>query len=129
MDRLEVSAVVPAPPGDVYRTWLDPESHAAMTGAAAGGSAALGGTFTAWDGYITARSLELVPGRRIVQAWRTADFGATDADSRLEVVFEAEGNGTRVTVTHTEIPAGQGVNYEQGWKDFYFTPMQTHFGG
>jgi len=25
------------------------------------------------------------------------------------------------------IPDGQGENYKQGWKDFYFKPMKKYF--
>jgi activator of HSP90 ATPase len=36
-------------------------------------------------------------------------------------------NGTRVTIIHSEIPAGQGEGYKKGWKDFYFKPMKKYF--
>jgi hypothetical protein len=33
-----------------------------------------------------------------------------------------------VTLVHTDLPPGQGVQYEAGWKDNYFEPMQAYFG-
>lgn len=128
-DSLRVSARFPVPPSRVYADWLDPAGHAALTG---GNPASCdprpGGAFTAWEGYISGTTLELVPGRRIVQAWRTSDFPAEAPDSRLVVELSADGDGCRVDIVHDEIPAGQGPAYEQGWADYYFSPMHALYG-
>lgn len=123
MDDIELSVIFAAAPGRLYEAWLDAETHAAMTGGAATGDPWVGGEFTAWDGYISGRTLDLEPGVRIVQAWRTAEFPDDAPDSRLELLFEDEGDGARLTLRHTEIPAGQGERYLQGWRDHYFDPM------
>ena len=62
-----------------------------------------------------------------VQRWRTTEFEERDADSLLEVLFEAEEKGTKVTIRHSELPE-HGMQYEQGWRDSYFTPMKEYFG-
>lgn len=49
-------------------------------------------------------------------------------DSQVEVLLEESGGKTKVTLTHTNIPAGQAQGYEQGWHDFYFKPMKEYFG-
>lgn len=126
--ELEVSAVIPASPQVLYDAWLDGEGHARMTGAAATGKAEVGAPFTAWDGYISGTNLELEPGRRIVQAWRTTQFAAHEGDSRVEVVLEPVEGGTRVTVRHGDLP-DHGEQYRQGWEDHYFTPMRACFTG
>ena len=74
-------------------------------------------------------ALELDPPRRIVQSWRTTEFPEGSPDSRLEVLLEPDGAGTRLTLVHTEIPDGQGARYEEGWKENYFTPMKAYFSG
>jgi len=122
-----VSDTVPAPPQDLYDAWLDSAGHAAMTGAAAHASAAVGGAFDAWDGYISGTNLELGPGLRIVQAWRTQQFEAQADASRIEVTFEEAAGGARVTIRHSGIPDGQ-PDYEQGWVDHYLEPMKRHYG-
>jgi len=127
-DSVKVSAVIPAEPRVIYDAWMSSKGHQAMTGSGASVTARVGGAFTAWDGYISGTTLELKPGERIVQAWRTTEFGADDADSRLEILLEKAARGTRVTLVHTEIPAGQGPEYRKGWLDFYFTPMKKYFG-
>ena len=128
MESIEVSAVLPATPLRIYRAWLDSGQHSAMTGGgAAEVDAAVGGRFTAWDGYISGVTLETDAPRRIVQAWRTTEFPKRAKDSRLEVLLEKAAGGTKVTLRHTEIPKGQGEGYRQGWLDYYLAPMQAYF--
>lgn len=124
--QFEVSAVIPAAPAAIYRAWLDSEGHSAMTGAAAEASAKPGAPFTAWDGYIQGRNLELEPSRRIVQSWRTVEFSDSEPDSRLEILFEPVPGGTQVTIRHSNLPP-HGGQYEQGWVDSYFEPMKRYF--
>jgi activator of HSP90 ATPase len=125
---LELTATFPTDPLDVYDAWLSGERHAAMTGAAATSEPHVGGEFTAWDGYITGRHVELEPATRIVQAWRTGDFPADAPDSLVEVLFAETPQGTTVTLVHRDTPDGQSAQYEAGWLEFYFEPMQQYFG-
>lgn len=126
-DSIRVSARFPVSPERLYRAWLDAREHGLMTGGKAAVDAVIGGKFTAWDDYITGMLLQLDPGRRIVQTWRTTEFPDAAPDSRLEILFEAEGNGTRITLIHSDIPEGDGEKYEDGWIDYYFEPMQRWF--
>ncbi|MBC7775222.1 MAG: SRPBCC domain-containing protein [Phycisphaerae bacterium] len=122
-----ISDTFPTTPDVLYAAWLDSEVHAAMTeGGEAVIDAALGTYFSAWDGYISGKNLELEPERRIVQSWRTSDFQENDADSKVEILLTPVPKGTKLTLIHTEIPAGQ-PDYEEGWEDFYFKPMHSYF--
>jgi activator of HSP90 ATPase len=123
----EVSGVVPAPADAVYRAWLSSDEHTAMTGGAATIDPSEGGEFTAWDGYINGKNLELEPFTRIVQSWRTAQFSDEDPDSRIEVTFEPVEDGTLVRVRHSGVPSDQ-LGYENGgWQKSYFDPMSSYF--
>jgi uncharacterized protein YndB with AHSA1/START domain len=124
----KLSTVLPAEPSAVYRAWLDSKTHAAFTGGGVATSAPrVGGAFTAWEGYIRGTYLALEPGERIVHAWRTTDFPTGAPDSRVEVLLEATRGGTRLTLVHAHIPAGQEGDYQAGWADFYFRPMKKYF--
>lgn len=123
-----VSAVIPASPKEIYDAWLDGRQHAQMTGSAkASASTKVGGKFTAWDGYISGRNLTLVPGRKIVQAWRTSEFNDADEDSQIEVTLKKAARGTRVTLRHSNVPDGH-KGYRSGWGDHYLAPMKAYFG-
>jgi len=124
----EVTDVIPGSPERLYNAWLGSEEHAKMTGSPAQVSDEVGGTFEAWDSYIHGKNLELNFPTRILQLWRTSEFEETDQDSRLEVLFAGENNGTRITIRHSELP-DHGMQYKQGWIDAYFTPMKTYFIG
>lgn len=126
----EISHVIPARPLVVFAAWLDGESHTKMTGGEATGEPVEGAEFTAWDGYISGRNIELVPGALIVQSWRTSQFDDSDPDSRLEITLEAVGDEeTRLTLNHSNVPDDQAAGYESGWSDHYFEPMKVYFGG
>jgi uncharacterized protein YndB with AHSA1/START domain len=126
--EFEVSEVIPASPQEIYFAWLDSEEHTNMTGGEAHVSANIGEAFDAWDGYIHGKNLELEYPKRILQLWRTTEFERTDVDSRLEILLVPEGDGTRVTIRHSELPE-HGMQYYQGWIDAYFLPMIDYFGG
>ena len=77
-----LSEIIPAPPAAIYDAWVNSRAHSAMTGSKATQSPRVGANVSAWDGYISGKNLELVPGKRIVQSWRTTKF--TDADPEFE---------------------------------------------
>lgn len=82
-ETIHASAVIDAKPAAIYEAFLDGDTHTAMTGGGATSTPRVGTRFTAWDGYITGKHLELQPGRRIVQDWRTTQFPGAAPDSRL----------------------------------------------
>jgi activator of HSP90 ATPase len=123
-----LTVVIPAKPSEVYRAWLSTEGHTAMTGSPAKVDGKVGGKFSAWDGYIFGRTLELTPDERILQAWRTTEFPEGAPDSRVEILFEETAGGTKITLAHSKMPEEQVDDYRQGWEDFYFKPMREYFG-
>ncbi|MEO6953149.1 MAG: SRPBCC domain-containing protein [Polyangia bacterium] len=129
LEEIRVSAVISASPTRLYDAWIDAVEHGEMTDTQATIEPHVGGRHTAADGYIEGTILELEPGRRVVQSWRSLDFPQGSVESRLEVLFRAVAGGTEVTLVHTDIPDGQGADYEAGWVEHYFKPMQTYFAG
>lgn len=127
-DSFEIKEFFPGIPATkIFNAWLESEAHSAFTGSPAHVNPAVGGEFSAWDGYISGKTLEIEPSRRILQSWRTTEFPEGSPDSLLEISFEEIGDGTQLTLVHTNIPDGQGEDYRQGWEDYYFKPMQQFF--
>jgi len=124
--EFEISDWIPASPNQIYDAWLDSDGHTNMTGTDAEVSNEVGGPFEAWDGYIFGTNLELDPFSRILQSWRTTEFEETDEDSVVEIMLKAQDNGTLVTIRHTKLPKN-GMQYKQGWIDYYFSPMKEFF--
>jgi len=124
--HFEVSEEIEASPQQVYDAWLDSDQHSAMTGGEAIVSDLAGDSFTAWDGYIEGKNIQLEKGSRIVQHWRTSEFDDSDEDSLLEIDFKASGVNTLVTIRHSNLPE-HGMQYEMGWVENYFDPMKAYF--
>lgn len=126
--QFSLTAQFSVKPEVVYRAWLSSKEHTDMTGSPAKVQGRVGGRFSAWDGYITGKTLELKAPSRILQGWRTSEFSEGDPDSLVEIVLENVDGGTRLTLTHSGIPVGQAESYKGGWEEWYFAPMREYFG-
>ena len=89
-------AIIDAAPQRVYAVLTDGERFAAATGQPAQLSDQEGATFSFFGGRVEGRQVELVPGERIVQAWR---FGGNHPET-----WEA---GVYSIVRFTLIPEGE----------------------
>jgi activator of HSP90 ATPase len=127
MEKILMAVTLPGKAKRIYEAWLNSKEHTAFTGAAAKISKKPGSEFTAWDGYISGRNIELQAGKSILQSWRTDEFPEGAADSLLYLRFDDTDKGCKLTLVHSDIPDGQSAQYKQGWKDFYFTPMKAYF--
>jgi len=56
---IQQKTLIPASPDEVYEAFMDARKHSAFTGSKATCNPKVGGKFTAWDGYISGRNLEL----------------------------------------------------------------------
>ena len=124
--RFTIKTTINAKPETIFNLWLSSEGHSKMTGGRASATDMLGGSFSAWDGYIEGRNLVLEPFHRIVQSWRTTEFKVSEPDSRLEILLKEVDGQTELTLIHTELPP-HGAQYEVGWEDHYFKPMKAYF--
>jgi activator of HSP90 ATPase len=128
LEKIKVSVKLQCTAKEVFTGWLNDNTHSIFTGGAAASiSVSEGGKFSAWDGYISGTNVEIFPYKKIIQKWRTTDFGPDDEDSVLELFFTFKDDHTLVTITHSNIPDGQGDQYKKGWKDYYFSHMKKHF--
>ena len=126
--KFTVSSVVPATPIAVYDAWLNSKAHGAVTGTKAKASNTVGGKWSASDDYCFGVNLELVPGKKIVQSWRSTDFADDDRDSRISLDLKPVAGGTKLTLLHSSIPDSQAdTGYKEGWMDYYFEPMKQYF--
>jgi uncharacterized protein YndB with AHSA1/START domain len=122
-----LTTVIPATPQEIYEAWLDSVAHSEMTGGDASISGEVGAEFSAWDEYITGRNLELVPAERIVQSWRTDEYGDENEHSTVTITFEETDDGTLLTLVHSNVPDDQRAYEEGGWESNYFEPMKLYF--
>lgn len=113
-------------PGELYDAWLDSDAHSEMTGGEASITPDLDDPYSAWDGYIWGRNLELREGEYIRQSWKTADFEEEQDYSTLEITLEPQEKGTLLKLKHSDLTDADD-HYIEGWKDNYFEPMKGYF--
>lgn len=115
-----------APPHRVYEALLDEKQFSSFTGAPAKIDRTEGGALSLFGGAITARNVELVADKRIVQAWRDPEW-APGIYSIVRFELTAKGAGTHLALDHTGFPAGQFSELDSGWHEHYLEPMKKLF--
>jgi activator of HSP90 ATPase len=86
-----------------------------------------GGAFSLFGNYIVGRQIELVSGRRIVQAWRVANW-APGSYSLARFVLIEKGAATQLVFDHTGFPAGDAEHLAAGWYANYWNPLHKMLG-
>jgi len=72
------------------------------------------------------RQIELVPGERVVQAWRVAGWDP-GVYSVVRFTLRAEGGKTRFVIDHDAYPAAQHDHLSGGWLANYIEPLTAYF--
>ena len=103
------------------------KKHSESTGGKATSEPKVGGKFTAWDGYIFGKHVELEKGKKIVQEWSTTEWSKGYPPSLFELKFKKVGGGTEIEMTHSKVPEEQADDYDEGWKEYYWKPMKEYF--
>ena len=119
--------IIPADPEKVYDAFINAKIHSEFTGSKATGKPVVGAEFTAWDGYIFGKNLELVRGKKIVQEWQTTDWPEGYGPSRFELTLTKVKESTKITMVHSDIPQEQKTDLTEGWNEFYWTPLKEYF--
>lgn len=110
--------------GVVYDMLMESKKHAAFTGGSARISKKIGGSIEAYDGYITGKNIELVPGKKIVQEWRASDW-PDGCMSRVSFVFKKlSSKTTQLLFTQVGIPQEFYNDIRDGWIEHYWDKMK-----
>jgi activator of HSP90 ATPase len=116
-----------ASPERIYEVPTGAKQFSEITGAPTEINPEAGGSFTCFGGMIFGRNIELVPGKRIVQAWRVANwpegvysiakFELTEQDSKTLLVFD-----------HIGFPEAEVEHLAAGWGENYWNPLEKYLG-
>ena len=127
MPRLvKQSVALPASAKTLYAMYLNPKAHSAITGMKVTISARPGSKFSAFGGALRGRMLQAVPGRLIVQAWRSVKFRKRDEDSTLILRFTQKGKNGRIDLMHVNVPNHDYGGINRGWKQYYWGPWRKY---
>jgi activator of HSP90 ATPase len=124
---IKQTATFDAAPGEVYQLIMDPKKHSAFTGSKVVMSAKINGKFNGFDGYIHGYNIELVEGKKIVQAWHFTEEGwPEDHFSTCTFLFKPVGKKTKLTFLQTNVPEQIAASLKSGWKEIYWGPMKAY---
>lgn len=119
-------ALIAAEPAEVYAVLADADALSALSGMSGVPGRSAGEEFSAFDGNVTGRQIELVPGQRLVQAWRFPQF-APGTYSMVSFSLTAEAGGTRLVIEQHGEPDDWHDHIDANWPTFYLTPLENHF--
>ena len=122
------SVMLPAPAAELFATYMDPDRHAALTGAPVTISAVPGSPFAAFDGSLSGTTLAVVAPVTIVQSWRSRNFHDSDPDSTLILTFVPQGSYGLIELVHLDVPAQDHQGVDEGWEQYYWQPWREMLG-
>lgn len=115
-----------ASPADVYAALMT----SGIFGRATNGQAEIGpnegDAFSLFEGKVTGRHIELVPGERIVQGWRIGMW-PEGAYSIVTFSLSDENGGTTLSLVHSGYPSDMEEHLVPGWHKMYWDPLAAHF--
>lgn len=114
-----------ATPEQIYRALMNSSEHSQVTGAPAEVSADEGGTCSWHGGHVTGRNVELVPNKRIVQAWRVQAWDE-GVYSLIRYELAAADGATRIVFEQSGHPDGTAEHLESGWHERYWKPLEAY---
>jgi activator of HSP90 ATPase len=117
-------------PHRVYEALMDAKQFSAFSGAPAEIQREPGGAFSCFGGFVVGRNVELVPDKRIVQAWRVKVW-SEGLYSIVAFELQPRGSGTHLTMTHEGFPEGMrahldGEMPDGGWYRQYWDPLKKY---
>lgn len=122
--NIEQKALFNARPKAVYDALMNQKKHSQFTGEPANIRAKTGTAFTCYGGYINGFMLELKPGKRIVQAWRSRNWPAGHYSAVTFALSAKAGGKTELRFTQIGVPAGDYADKTKGWRTHYWEPLK-----
>ena len=114
-----------ATPERVYSALTDAAKFAQVTGLPAEIGIEAGGAFSCFGGMIEGRHIELLPNKRIVQAWRVKTW-EPGVYSIVKFELKADGDGTRLWFEHVGFPPEHRAHLDPGWHVKYWEPLRQY---
>jgi activator of HSP90 ATPase len=119
MSNIHQEITLGAAPARIYEALVDAARFGALSGAPASGASSEGAPFSLFGGHITGRHVELVPGKRVVQAWRAKTW-PEGLYSIVRFELETVGAGTKLVFDHDAFPPDMAEHLAKGWQTNYW---------
>src|SRR5262245_9938646 len=114
-----------ASPETIYGLLADSRKRTEVSRRKAVISDKVGGKFSTDAGQVSGVNVDLVPGRRLVQAWRRTDFPEGVYSMAAITLDPIPGGGTELVLTHRGVPKHLLDDIEDYWRQVYWAPMKA----
>jgi uncharacterized protein YndB with AHSA1/START domain len=114
-----------AAPKTIYDVLADSRRRSALTGRKAAISGKVGGAFSTDNGHVTGVNVDLVPAKRLVQAWRRDDFPEGVYSMAAITLAPTPAGGTELVLTHRGVPKHLIPDTEEYWRRNYWERLKT----
>jgi len=122
--NIEHHVLIHATPKEIYATLMNEKKHSQFTGEPAKIRAKIGGGFTCYDDYIQGINLELEPGNRITQAWRSKGWPKGHYSIVTFALSKKSSHITGLHFTQIGVPADDYADKNKGWRTHYWEPLK-----
>lgn len=101
--------------------------HSSFTGDLAKISDEEGADFELFDGYITGKNIVLERGKKIIQLWKAKEPDWPENHfSEVVLIFTEHNKGTQLELFHSDVPEACANRIGEGWKAYYWEPLQIY---
>lgn len=112
-------------PERVYSLLVDSKLHSQLTGQQAMISKKVGGTFSIRGGRVSGIIVDLEPGKRLVQAWRSKEFPVGIFSMAAFQLSRTKDGGTELVLTHRGVPKDLIPAVEREWRNLYWEKIRA----
>lgn len=113
-------------PKEIYELLTETKKCEAFSQKKADISKDIGGHFSVYSGNIHGINVDLVPGKRIVQAWRGSNFPEGIFSMATFNLVKASDGGTQLTLTHRGVPKELIPSVEKKWRTDFWDKIKRH---
>ena len=117
---------LPALPRQVFETLLDSRKHTGFTGSPAFCNKKEGSEFSAYNGMLTGRNVEILNNKRIVQAWRAKNWPKGVYSIVSYTLTKTPDNKCSLEFNHIGIPDAELNKIKKGWDAHYWQPLKQY---
>ena len=122
--NIEHTILIRATAKEIYDALMNGKKHSQFTGEPAKVRAKAGAAFSCYGDYITGITLELKPGKRIVQAWRSRDWPEGHYSIVTFALAKKSGGRTQLRFTQVGVLADDYADKNKGWRTHYWQPLK-----